>query len=274
MRRRLAAVTVTAVTMSLLTTSVPAMACERATSRGTVRVCPEQETDGDPEHRADQVDQSWTPPDDWVLSEWSAPGREDDGTPCIEQHRQWMHEDDHAAHIGMRNYGFFRWYDRLTWDGDTLEECEQQPDAPGLPPQLVLEAIETQLPLPEPSIQPGWALTGLPSYLEIGAPAAYSDEVAGGVLPVVVSFEATARYRVDWGDGHVSEHDSAGGPYPDGDVTYTYADAVDRTVTVTPIWTITATGNGQTFTFPDVELVSSEVELPVRELQSVRTTGR
>jgi hypothetical protein len=240
---------------------------------GDIVLCSESEADGVPEGSTEQVGERWTPPDDWVLSEWYSGGTEEDGTPCIEHHRQWMHEDDHADQLYTRNYSFFRWYEIQTWDGDTVEPCEDQPDDPGVPPQLVLEVVESRLPLPEPQVQPGWALTGMPSYLEVGAPATFSDEVSGGQLPVTFTFEGTATYRVDWGDGHVSEHASSGGPYPDGDIVYTYADAVDRTVVVTPIWSVTARGAGQTFEFPDVELVSSEVELPVRELQSVRIDG-
>jgi hypothetical protein len=243
---------------------------------GRVGVCPEDGEDGtegdDTETR--QVGDDWTPPEGWVLSEWRTGGSEDDGTPCIRLHREWMPLEDHQARIGLRNLNFFRWYDRLTQDGDTVELCEDQPDDPGLPAQLVLEVIETRLPFPEPSIAPGWALTGMPAYLEVGAPATFSDTVDGDALPVTIEFDATATYRVAWGDGHVSEHASSGGPWPEGDIVHTYADALDRTVVVTPVWSVTASGAGQTFSFPEVELVGSEFELPVREMQSVRTTTR
>jgi hypothetical protein len=278
MRRRVAIVASATVAAALVTAPVPAMACEEeATVRGTVRICPEDERPGEgggTEGDTRPVGGDWSPPEGWVLSGWRSPGSEEDGTPCIRRQAEWMSPEDHEARIGPRNYTFFRWYETHTWDGDTLGDCGDQPEDQGLPPQMVLEAIETQLPFPEPNIQPGWALTGMPAYLEIGAPATFADTVDGDVLPVTIEFEATATYRVQWGDGHVSEHASAGGPWPEGDIVHTYADAVDRTVVVTPVWSVTASGAGQTFTFPEVELVSSEFELPVREMQSVRTTGR
>jgi hypothetical protein len=252
--------------------------CGGADARtGRVGVCPgngEEGRDGGGEGNTRRVGDDWTPPEGWVLSDWRTGSSEDDGTPCIRRHREWMPQEDHEARIGLRNANFFRWYERLTWDGDTVDDCEDQPEDPGLPPQLVLEVIETRLPFPEPNIEPGWALTGMPAYLEVGAPATFTDTVDGDALPVTIEFEATATYRVDWGDGHASEHASAGGPWPEGDIVHTYADAVDRTVVVTPVWSVTASGAGQTFTFPEVELVSSEFELPIREMQSVRTTGR
>ena len=286
--RRGSAAVATLVGASLLLPAVAAADDEEddgpcgVNQRGRAAVCLDEGDDGaavDPiDHPAGD---GWTPPDDWELATWLAPGSED-GVPCTENHAQWMHEDDVADHVGARNYAYFLWYDRSSYtiddDGNvehiSIDDCEAQPDDAGLPPEMVLDVITTQLPLPAPQIEPGWSLTGLPAYLEIGAPTTYTAEVAGEALPVVVTFEASASYRVVWGDGTVTEHVSAGGPYPDGDVTHTYADAGEHTVTVTPIWNISAQGGGQSFSFEDVELVSSSVEAPVRELQSVRTSGR
>jgi hypothetical protein len=269
--------------VGVLTVAAPAVAdpCPNGTARyndrGAFAFCVE-DGDGDGSSGGDDtgtqpIGGGWTPPDDWMLSVWRSGATEEDGTPCIQRHSQWMHEDDHAAHIGMRNYGFFRWYEMQTWDGDTVDYCEDQPDDAGLPAEMVLEVIETNLPLPDPDIRPGWALTGMPAYLEVGAPAVHSTVLSGDALPVSIEFEATATYRVDWGDGHVSEHASSGGPWPEGDIVHTYADAIDRTVVVTPVWSVTASGAGQTFTFPEVELVGSELALPIREMQSVRTAS-
>jgi hypothetical protein len=244
--------------------------------QGNLRTCFRSGGDGGGDESSDDQPRriDWTPPPGYVLSEWSTGSSEEDGTPCIRRHRQWEHEDEAAARIRGRSLAFFHWYENHTMDGSVVEHCEDQPPDEGLPAEMVLETIEAQLPLPEPQIAPGWALTGMPAYLEVGAPATFSATVDGATLPVTVEFDATATYRVEWGDGHVSEHASSGGPWPEGDIVHTYADAVGRTVVVTPIWSVTATGAGQTFTFPEVALVSSELELPVREMQSVRTTGR
>ena len=264
----------------MLLSSATAHACEQGHARdGRVAVCPGDEMPG--EEPVDHVPgEDWTPPDDWTLAEWQAPGSQD-GQPCIEHHAQWMHEDDVTAHLNARGIEFFRWHEGLPYevtDGNNDEHpfgaCEAQPEDAGLPPQMVVEAIQTWLPLPEPVLDPGWALTGLPSYLEIGAEATFEDVVLADELPVEVVFDAWATYRVDWGDGTVTEHQSPGGAYPDGDITHTYTDAIDRTVTVTPVWNVSAQAPGQTFEFDGIELVASSVDLPVRELQSVRTSSR
>jgi hypothetical protein len=212
---------------------------------------------------------SWTPPPGYDLATYRVQATED-GEPCIQEQSRWMPAEDIAAYVTAANTSWFLWYDRLTADGSTMEWCTGDPDEPVLDPAMVQQVIIAQLPLPDPSIDPGRAITGLRSYLDIGAPTSWGAGIDGDLLPIRVDIDATAQYRVDWGDGTVETYASSGGPYPDGDITHVYTRVGDNTVTVTPVWTVSWNGGGLEVTF-SAELVPSTVELPVGEVQSVRT---
>jgi hypothetical protein len=131
------------------------------------------------------------------------------------------------------------------------------------------------LPEHEPHIAPGWALTGMPAYLEIGGPRTHETSVD---LPApftgAAGISASASYTVDWGDGTVEDGiASTGGPYPDGDVVHTYADTDELEVQVTATWTGTWELGPASGPLPAIQLTRS-VPLEVRELQAVRTTAR
>jgi hypothetical protein len=212
----------------------------------------------------------WTPPEGWELATYRVQAYEDDGAPCIREESRWMPADQVAFQVTTANTRWFLWYDRLTGDGSTMAWCTGDPDEPALDPEMVRQVIVAQLPLPDPAIDPGRAITGLRSYLDVGAPTSWGAGIEGDLLPIRVEIDAAARYRVDWGDGTVETYASNGGPYPDGDITHVYTVVGDHTVTVTPIWTVRWTGGGLDVTFT-AELVPATVDLPVGEVQSVRT---
>jgi hypothetical protein len=212
----------------------------------------------------------WTPPDGWDLATYRVQAYEDDGAPCIREESRYLPDDQITFQVTTANTMWFLWYDRLTADGSTMEWCTGDPGEPALDPEMVRQVIVAQLPLPAPAIDPGRAITGLRSYLDVGAPTSWGVGIDGDILPIRVDIDATAQYRVDWGDGTVATYASSGGPYPDGDITHVYSDAGDLTVTVTPIWTVSWVGGGLDVTFT-AELAPSTVDLPVGEVQSVRT---
>lgn len=153
---------------------------------------------------------------------------------------------------------------------DLLPDCEA---AESVDPQVVRDMVIHRLPVPSPTTNPDWALTGIPTYLEIGAEVEYDETLTGEALPVDVTVTGQAIYHVDWGDGTTSEHRSAGGPYPDGDVVHTYASASDEDVevVVTPAWDLEWSAAGVTMPL-EVVLEAASYQVPVRELQAVRTT--
>lgn len=85
--------------------------------------------------------------------------------------------------------------------------------------------LQQELPRPQLTVQPGYAVTGLTAYLQIGTGNDLSFTFAGfhNAVSVVCSWD---HFDVNWGDG-TDDPDvrSTGGPYPDGDVTHVYQQA-------------------------------------------------
>jgi hypothetical protein len=97
---------------------------------------------------------------------------------------------------------------------------------------------EVDLPDPKPAIAPGWAITGMPAYLETRGvrQRTYTSDTPFGPLELV----ATGRYYVDWGDGTATgPHDAEGEPWPDGKITHTYIHVGTYDVVVTQRWSAT-----------------------------------
>jgi hypothetical protein len=215
-------------------------------------------------------DGNW-PPDGYVLVEWPSGSSEDDGTPCILRNSRWIPEGQRQGYLDAYHQAFFLWYERLPYDVLAgLADCTSQPGEPGIDPQMVQALIVSQLDRPSPRIDPGRAITGLRSYLDIAGPTAFDDQISLTAPAVTVTIDASAVYRVDWGDGTVETYASSGGSYPDGDITHVYTRVGDHTVTVTPVWTVSWVGGGFALTF-SADLAPSTVDLPVGEVQSVRT---
>jgi hypothetical protein len=221
-------------------------------------------------------------------------GFDEDGEPCLGWGTTWVEDPaDVTREAAEQNRQLDRWLQdqdlqQVEFTGITegvidphffrrIVQTEDVPDCEGsgggLDPRAVRETIIHELPLPDPRIAPGWALTGLPSYLEVGAPDTYDETITGDRLPIPVTVSGSAEYRVDWGDGTVTSHASSGGPHPEGDITHVYADSDEGTVvTVTPVWSVTWSAGGMSVPLT-LELTPETVELPVREMQAVRTTG-
>lgn len=274
-RRTMAAALVTALGLTVLS-ATPAAACDGTPvfdSTGQIIDCITQSSGGQPGSGTPTGGQgggsNWSPPPGHALATYRVQAYED-GEPCIREQQEWVPEEDLADVQTFRNTTWFRWYDRLTADGSTMEWCEEQGGEPALDPEMVRQMILNNVDLPDPAIDPGRSITGMRSYLQINGPTAWDDEIRGDVLPVTVVFQGRAEYRVDWGDGTVRTYASSGGPYPSGDVVHVYTSTGDYTVTVTPIWTVSWQGGGLSAEF-SAELDSSTVDLPVGEMQSVRT---
>lgn len=153
---------------------------------------------------------------------------------------------------------------------------------PGIDPsparRFADEAIEL-LPVSDPSISGGYAITGLRSWYDLGRPSTYeaTRTLDLGPFSREATLTATVVASVDVGDGTPSFTTTArGGGYHDGnpgpdDIVHTYVDRTEtQTFTVTDTWTITVTVDGVapiqlTHTMEPVSL-----GYPVREVRSVR----
>jgi len=138
------------------------------------------------------------------------------------------------------------------------------------PEQVALSYRElAQPPAPKPRIAPGWAITGLPAYLESGGRRAQDfpfDTVLG---PLRIS-AAFSHLTVDWGDGSGPQRYPAGdlgGPYPDGGIRWVYTDVGVVDVTVVQHWTVTWSVGGESGTFEDV---TSQASIPAFEVEQVQ----
>lgn len=139
------------------------------------------------------------------------------------------------------------------------------------PEEFILAWVrDAELPPPRPVIAPGWAITGLPAYLESNGTAVHQPPSEGtphGDLVVTAEF---AHLTVDWGDGRGSQrYDSLGGPYPGGDVTHTYVDVGARQVQVTQHWDVTASVGGVSMTFDGMYSDAAPLILDVEQVQAV-----
>jgi len=114
---------------------------------------------------------------------------------------------------------------------------------PPLPPSaadVVLAWSQTAI-LPDPVlvVPPGYAVTGLPAYLEIQTPTPWTVNIPDPIWTDTIAVGCVhVAFDVDWGDDSPPLHTtSLGGPFPDGDVSHAYQTAgTGRTLSVTEQW--------------------------------------
>jgi hypothetical protein len=130
------------------------------------------------------------------------------------------------------------------------------------------------LPVPHPSIPPGYAITGKLAYLVTGgtvAPARFQEGTPLG--PLVIT--ARGSYLVDWGDGTLptwtGPYREEGGPYPDGRIFHTYDSTGTVTVTVRESWTATWTLGPAHGVLGALQTAATVAGFPVQQLQAVIT---
>lgn len=159
-----------------------------------------------------------------------------------------LRTDGHAAYELI-------WQELIRYEAPGADPDVDCPAAPGEQVPLVVlrdtvRALVTgQLPRPQLSIPPGYALTGMPAYLVTGDEHGL-DYQADHTVPVgpfwfEVAIDATGTTIVDWGDGSDPlVADEPGRPYPEGRVLHTYRDRGRVQVTATDHWTVTFTATG------------------------------
>ena len=139
-------------------------------------------------------------------------------------------------------------------------------------PQVVAREVveEIDLPVPAPSIAPGFALTGKPAYLETGTtldPPTVERPTELGTITVT----PRGVYVVDWGDGTPPErHAVEGGPWPDGRISHVYTRTGRYDVVVAVEWTAQWVVAGVPGTLDGLRTEATVAGFEARQLQAVR----
>lgn len=148
------------------------------------------------------------------------------------------------------------------------------PGPPPPPPPSVVAASywsthgQDLLAVPRPYIAPGDALTGLPGYLETGAPLAQQFAASTPLGPLGITAHGT--FLVDWGDGQSATYTTSGGPWPTGTITHTWATIGTYYVSVTENWTATWALGGASGTLTELHTRGAIPAFQARQLESVR----
>ena len=152
------------------------------------------------------------------------------------------------------------------------EPRRRAPVPPPLSPTEVVERtiVNVRLPQPQPSIDPGYAVTGMKAYLETGNSTTHTFEPINTVLgPLTIT--ATSTYTVNWGDGEVTgPYSDSGGAYPNGRITHVYRHARAVDIVVTQNWTAEWSLAGQSGRISGLSSSGSLPDFDVREVQAVR----
>jgi hypothetical protein len=143
------------------------------------------------------------------------------------------------------------------------------------PAALAVQFWQTiPLPVPHPSIPPGYAITGKLAYLVTSGPVAptrYQRTTPLGPLTIT----ARGSYLIDWGDGTLptwtGPYDYEGGPYPDGKIFHTYDNVGTVTVTVRELWTATWALGPAHGDLTALHTTATIAGFPVQQLQAVIT---
>ena len=128
------------------------------------------------------------------------------------------------------------------------------------------------LPVPHPTIPPGYAITGKPAYLVTGGstqPDPFVEQTPLGQLTI----EAVGTYDVDWGDGSgwQGPYRSEGQPYPQGGVSHVYDNVGTYDVVVREQWTARWQLAGAVGTLGGLQTTATIGAYPVRQVQAVIT---
>lgn len=158
----------------------------------------------------------------------------------------------------------------------TAHQGTAQPAQPPPPPPSAVAASywaqqgANQLPSPHPYIAPGYALAGLPGYLEVRAPltATFTDSTRLGTLTI----QATATVWVNWGDGDSNDgpYHTSGGPWPNGTIHHYWDNDGTYAIVVSEDWSATWSLAGQSGTLGGLQTQGSIPKFEVGQVESVR----
>jgi len=190
---------------------------------------------------------------------------------CVDP--RWTRNEEYAGRVGRVSFiGRFDTQNGGLPRPNCPEEAVDAPSARQIAAD-VWQHVE-DLPVPTLDVQPDFAVTGKPVYLQITGASTWSRTIDNPIGDDVV-ITATSDYVIDWGDPTAPKPDvttSQGGPYPDGDVTHVYTHKTPRTeIRVTQRWTARWRAGPATGTLGQLSTNAEPLALEVRDLQAVRT---
>jgi hypothetical protein len=194
---------------------------------------------------------------------WTQVLRED--AAGVQARAEASHRSAHAG-LGLHNEGI-RY--GVPCPADAAQEIPVE-----MVEQFVTATVSEQLPRPTLSLPPGYAITGLRTYLVTEHELTFgpaTTQIDLGIVTLGVTISGTGSSSVDWGDGTVTSHDTGGTGYPDGAINHVYTDAGTVDITVTDRWTVSYEAGPFVGT---IEAPLAPVTLPgveIQERQSVRT---
>jgi hypothetical protein len=162
---------------------------------------------------------------------------------------------------------------------DMYEPCPAAEDE-AVPPSVIAEVEVLRfwrsqpVPVMEPEIDPGWAITGLRAYLETGPDSVPATTLTVDTPVGTAELDVAADYVVDWGDGTAPEsYPHVGGAWPDGQISHVYTHAETVTVTTTQVWggtwrVVDGPAAGVAGGLPALPL-SAALDLEVEQVQAV-----
>jgi len=157
--------------------------------------------------------------------------------------------------------------------------CSSAPQAPNAPVQVVSPTTiavnfwkTIPLPVPAPTVPPGYALAGKVAYLVTGGttdPAPYEYNTPLGVL----TLKATGQYLVDWGDSSAptwsGPYSFEGLAYPNGQITHVYENSGSYTIALREDWSATWSLAGSTGTVTGLVTSATIDDFVVKQLQTI-----
>jgi hypothetical protein len=151
--------------------------------------------------------------------------------------------------------------------------CPVPPPGPSVTAYAEAFIRTIALPVPQPRVAPGYAITGKTGYLETRstlAPDPVVQTTPFGPLHVVI----TGEYFVHWGDepnpaAFAGPFSQQGAPWPDGTITHTWDRAGPMTIVVEARWTATWQLGPESGVVANLTTRAVVAGFPVESLQAV-----
>ena len=154
----------------------------------------------------------------------------------------------------------------------TYQPCAARPRSASSPEAAWAERFwqEVPLPSPRPRIAPGWAITGMPAYLETNGATTHRFVRDTPFGPMDIT--ASGSYLVDWGDGTTTgPHSYEGRPWPEGRISHVYTWVGHYDVVVTERWSAEWRIGSETGTLSQLTTAGRIGSFRVEQVQAVVT---